>query len=74
MTGTVLVESVFQLPGLGQLLVIAFTRGDLPLALGGALVTALALLGVNLLVDVAIVVLDPRVARDRAAARRGALA
>ncbi len=63
LTGAVLVESVFQLPGLGQLLVTAFTRGDLPVALGGALVTAILLLGVNLLVDTAIVVLDPRHAR-----------
>ncbi|HRW36172.1 MAG: ABC transporter permease [Acidimicrobiales bacterium] len=64
-TGAVLVESVFQLPGLGQLLVTAFTRGDLPVALGGTLVTAALLLGVNLLVDAAIVLLDPRVARSR---------
>lgn len=59
-TGTVLVESVFQLPGLGQLMVTAFTRGDHPVALACALVTALALLGINLVVDAAIVVLDPR--------------
>ena len=60
LTGAVLVESVFQLPGLGQLMVTAFTRGDHPLALGGALVTAVVLLGVNLVVDATIVGLDPR--------------
>lgn len=60
LTGTVLIESVFQLPGIGQLLVTAFTRGDLPMALGGALVTALVMLGVNLIVDTVIVMLDPR--------------
>jgi peptide/nickel transport system permease protein len=64
LTGTVLVESVFQLPGLGQLMVTAFGRGDLPLALGGAIVTAVVLLGANLVVDTAIVALDPRL-RDR---------
>lgn len=60
LTGTVLVENVFQLPGLGQLMVTAFTRDDYPLALGTALVTAVVLLTVNLGVDVALHVLDPR--------------
>lgn len=60
LTGTVLVENVFQLPGLGQLMVTAFTRDDYPLALGCALVTAVVLLTVNLVVDVALHLLDPR--------------
>lgn len=66
-TGTVLVESVFQLPGLGQLMVTAFGRGDHPMALGAALVTAVLLLGTNLAVDAAIVAVDPRAARRRSA-------
>ena len=33
-SGTVLIENVFQLPGLGQLMVTAFVRRDYPLALG----------------------------------------
>jgi peptide/nickel transport system permease protein len=62
-SGTLLVENVFALPGLGQLMVTAFTRGDHPLALGTALVTALVFLGLNLAVDVAVVALDPRARR-----------
>lgn len=60
LTGTVLVENVFQLPGMGQLMVTAFTRDDYPLALGTALVTAVVLLTVNLVVDVTLHLLDPR--------------
>lgn len=64
-SGTVLVENVFQIPGLGQLMVTAFTRDDYPLALGTALATATVFLGLNLLVDLAVHALDPR-ARRRA--------
>lgn len=69
-SGTLLVENVFALPGLGQLMVTAFTRGDHPLALGTALVTAVVFLGLNLLVDVAVVALDPRARRRLAAVDR----
>ncbi len=62
-SGALLVENVFALPGLGQLMLTAFTRGDHPLALGTALVTALVFLGLNLAVDVAVVALDPRTRR-----------
>jgi peptide/nickel transport system permease protein len=60
LTGTVLVENVFQIPGMGSLMVTAFTRDDYPLALGCALVTAIVLLSVNLVVDVVLHLLDPR--------------
>lgn len=62
-SGTVLVENVFQLPGLGQLMVLAFVRQDYPLALGTALATAVIFLGLNLAVDVAVVAFDPRARR-----------
>lgn len=60
LTGTVLVENVFQIPGMGSLMVTAFTRDDYPLALGCALLTAVVLLSVNLAVDVVLHLLDPR--------------
>lgn len=61
--GTVLVENVFQLPGLGQLLVTAFVRQDYPLALGACITTATIFLLLNLVVDVLHVLVDPRIAR-----------
>jgi peptide/nickel transport system permease protein len=59
--GTVVVESVFALPGVGQLLVDGFRRHDVPLVMGIALLTAALVMTVNLLVDVVYAVLDPRV-------------
>lgn len=67
-SGTVLIENVFQLPGIGQLAVTATSRDDYPLALGCALATAAVLLTANLLADVVALRLDPR-ARERATAR-----
>lgn len=61
LSGTVLVENVFQLPGLGQLMVNAFGRQDLPLAMGAAAVTAIVYLGLNLVVDLALTLVDPRI-------------
>ncbi|HVX22084.1 MAG TPA: ABC transporter permease [Acidimicrobiales bacterium] len=66
MAGAVLVEDVFGIPGIGNLLVGAFGRKDYPLALGATLVTALIFLVLNLLVDVGCRLADPRTARDRA--------
>ncbi len=59
-SGTVLVESVFQIPGLGQLMVTAFVRQDYPLALGCSVFTAAIFLGLNLVVDALYFVVDPR--------------
>lgn len=67
-SGTVLVEHVFQIPGLGQLMVTAFSRQDYDLALGTSIVTALVFLVINLVVDVAVHLLDPRTRRSSAPA------
>lgn len=61
MSGTVLVENVFKIPGLGHLMVLAFIRGDYPLALGTTLFTAMIFLGLNLVADVVVSLLDPRI-------------
>ncbi|HEY7859721.1 MAG TPA: ABC transporter permease [Candidatus Nanopelagicales bacterium] len=60
-SGTVLVESVYQIPGLGQLMVTAFLRQDYPLALGCSITTAAIFLLLNLVVDALYYVVDPRV-------------
>jgi len=65
LSGTVLVENVFQLPGLGQLMVNAFGRQDYPLAMGAATVTAVLFLGLNLVVDVTVAAIDPRQRKPR---------
>ena len=59
--GTVVIESVFVLPGLGSMLLQAITRRDLLLVQGAALVIAGMILLVNLLVDLTYPLIDARV-------------
>lgn len=59
-TGTVLVETIFSWPGLGLTIVDAVRSKDFPLAQGIVLVYGLIVLVSNLLVDIALVCLDPR--------------
>jgi peptide/nickel transport system permease protein len=59
--GSVVVESVFALPGLGSLAVQATTESDLPLIQGIALYFTVIVIVVNLIVDLAYSLLDPRV-------------
>jgi peptide/nickel transport system permease protein len=59
--GTVIVESVFAVPGLGSLLVSSIFTRDHMVVLGVALTFALATVLVNFIVDVVTVALDPRI-------------
>ncbi len=61
LNGAVVVEIVFQRPGLGMLLVDAVFERNYPVVQGIALFTALIFVATNLLVDVAYQYLDPRV-------------
>jgi peptide/nickel transport system permease protein len=61
LSGTVLVESVFAMPGLGGLAVQATANHDLPLIQGVAVYFTVIVILVNLLVDLAYAALDPRV-------------
>jgi len=59
--GTVLVEYVFNYPGLSGLLVQAVSARDYPEVVGVILVSSVLFVGLNLLVDILYAVLDPRV-------------
>jgi peptide/nickel transport system permease protein len=61
LSGTVVIETVFSLPGMGRLIVNAIQRRDYPVIQGGLLLTATALVMVNLAVDLLYAWLDPRV-------------
>lgn len=61
LSGTVLVETVFAMPGLGGLAVQATTQHDLPLIQGVAVVFTLIVVLVNLVVDLAYGWLNPKV-------------
>jgi len=68
LAGAVLVENVFALQGLGSLLVTSVGNLDLPVVQALALLTAIAVLVTNLVVDLLYYLLDPRLRRARAAA------
>jgi peptide/nickel transport system permease protein len=59
--GSVVVEQVFALPGMGQLVLTAIRNGDLPIVMGFVVVTAAIMAIVQLLLDLAYAALDPRV-------------
>ncbi|MFF3848295.1 ABC transporter permease [Streptomyces sp. NPDC002328] len=59
--GAILTETTFSLPGLGQAVLNAIRNQDLPIILGVVLITSLAVLIANLVVDVLYAVIDPRV-------------
>ena len=59
--GSVIMENIFNLPGLGRLTVSALNRRDYPLVSGANLVYASAVVGINLLIDLLYPLLDPRV-------------
>jgi peptide/nickel transport system permease protein len=59
--GTVLIEDVFAIPGLGQQAVTAAGSHDLPMIEGVAFYFTIVVVIVNLLVDVSYRVLNPRV-------------
>jgi peptide/nickel transport system permease protein len=67
-TGAVLVEATFSLPGIGGLLVDSVTVSDTPVVQGLALFTSALIVGVNLVTDLVYVVVDPRIQLGRAAA------
>lgn len=61
LAGSMFVESVFNIPGMGSLFVIAIQSRDIPVVQACVLVTALVSCIINLLTDILYAVVDPRV-------------
>lgn len=61
LSGALVTETVFGIPGVGRLTVQAMTLGDLPVILAVVLLTAFFIVTLNVVVDVCYAVLDPRV-------------
>jgi peptide/nickel transport system permease protein len=62
--GAVVTEIVFNIPGLGRLIISAILRRDYPVVQGVVLVTAAAYVLINLAVDVLYAFIDPRIRYD----------
>ena len=63
--GTVIVEQLFGLPGVGAVVVAAAGKKDYPLVQGGVLIIACAYVLINVLIDISYAILDPRIRRGR---------
>jgi peptide/nickel transport system permease protein len=59
--GSIIVEQVFAVPGLGQLTMTALSRNDVPVVLGVLVVTAVAVVIINLAVDLLNSAVNPKV-------------
>ncbi|RYL94325.1 ABC transporter permease [Sporolactobacillus sp. THM7-4] len=64
MGGTVIVETIFTIPGIGQLLIDSIYRRDYPVIQGVILFIAVVYVLVNLIVDLLYTLLDPRIRYD----------
>jgi peptide/nickel transport system permease protein len=63
--GTVIIENVFAIPGIGQLMLNSIFERDFPVVQGVTLVFGILVVLVNLMADLAYASLDPRVRFDR---------
>ena len=64
-SGAVVTETVFSIPGIGQLLTSAILNRDYPMIQGGLLLATVMLVVINIIVDVAYAWFDPRVRYER---------
>ena len=59
--GSMFVESVFNIPGMGTLLVMAINAQDIPLIQGCVLLIAVVACVVNIITDIVYAAVDPRI-------------
>lgn len=64
MSGAVVTEQIFDIPGMGRLLIQAVTRRDFPLVQGAVLIIAALYVLINLGVDLLYGLVDPRIQRS----------
>jgi peptide/nickel transport system permease protein len=68
--GSVIVESIFAIPGMGQLMVQAVFERDYPVIMGNLVIVAVLTLVANLLADIAYGLVDPRIRMGGRGGRR----
>jgi len=64
LTGSFVIENLFQIPGIGVFMVNSSLSRDYPMVVGLVLLYAILLLLLNLIVDLAYHLLDPRVRHE----------
>ena len=61
LTGSLVVEQIFAIPGMGRYFVTSISSRDYPMVMAVVVIYALIIVGVNLLVDILYTVIDPRI-------------
>ena len=60
-TGAVITEQIFNWPGVGRMIFDAAFQRDFPVVQAITIITALFVLGINLLVDISYAYIDPQI-------------
>ena len=68
--GSIVLEQVFTIPGLGQLMINAIRQKDTPIVMGAVMTTAIFASLINLLVDIIYTYIDPRLASQFTSVKR----
>lgn len=63
-TGTIVIENVFALPGLGTLLMEGISRKDYPLVQGIVLYISFSVILINFIIDIMYSIIDPRIRKE----------
>ncbi|MFS4439522.1 ABC transporter permease [Paracoccaceae bacterium GXU_MW_L88] len=61
LNGAVVIETIFGFPGIGKLMIDSILNRDFTVVLAAIMVTALAIFIMNILIDIAYAILDPRI-------------
>ncbi len=61
MSGAILTETIFSWPGVGREIFLAIGQRDWPVVIGGVIIIVLAVMFINLLIDLSYAFLDPRI-------------
>jgi oligopeptide transport system permease protein len=64
LTGSIIVETIFAIPGIGREFVLAALNRDYTVVMGTVVVIAVFTITFNLLVDIGYAIVDPRVRYD----------
>jgi ABC-type dipeptide/oligopeptide/nickel transport system permease component len=67
MGGAILTETIFSWPGIGLEIYLAIGQRDWPIVMGGTVILVLAVMVINLVVDISYAFLDPRIRYGKAA-------
>ena len=60
LSGSVAIELIFNRPGIGEVLISAIAKRDYPVIQGGVVVFAFFVVAINLIIDLAYILIDPR--------------